>query len=329
MRRYLPPTPSAPQIYLKGIPLGYPGTKETIKHIQALIRQGVKDFYVRQKAIDILIESGIQPKDYLGEINALFEWVQKSIRYTKDPFQLEVLHSARRILELRAGDCDDMTIVLGALLESVGHPIRIVITGPTPYRPDFFSHIYLEVFYKGNWIPLDATMHFPMGWAPRTFVKRVIPIERRANMLSEDTELHGTVVSTTIPEWLRGLIRAVRQDGIQPRDSRVKALWKLLHQRNLLSRNIWLRSRLQFIWRNGLSRQPRPYTTRRLVRILRQFGILSPIRTLSPSIPIRPLRPVTLQPVNQQPTSSSRPLPQRGTLRPVGRAQVIGSTRGS
>jgi transglutaminase-like putative cysteine protease len=178
MRRYIPPPPSPPRISLKGIPKGYLGTRKTLEHIQALIHQGVKNFYVRQKAIDVLLERGVRPKDYLGEIKALFEWVQKSVRYTRDPFRVEVLHSARRILELRAGDCDDMTILLGAMLESIGHPIRLVIVGPNPFRPLLFSHIYLEVRYKGKWIPLDATMPFPMGWAPRSFVKKVFRIKR-------------------------------------------------------------------------------------------------------------------------------------------------------
>jgi transglutaminase-like putative cysteine protease len=118
--------------------------------------------------------------------------VQQNVRYTKDPFRVEVLHSAPRMLELRAGDCDDMTILLGAMLESIGHPVRLVLAGPDPLRPRLFTHIYLEVFYRGRWIPLDATMPFPMGWEPRTPVKEVIDIERTARMPSPGRELRGT-----------------------------------------------------------------------------------------------------------------------------------------
>jgi len=143
-----------------------------------LIRAGAKDFCLRQRAIDILMQKGIRPKDYLGEIKALFEWVQQNIRYTKDPFRLEVLHSARRMLELRAGDCDDMAILLGAMLEAIGHPVRLVLAGPDPLRPRLFTHVYLEAYYKGRWIPLDPTMPHKMGWAPRVFVKKVIALER-------------------------------------------------------------------------------------------------------------------------------------------------------
>lgn len=185
MRRYAAPPLTFPQMNVRFLPKGYLGTQSTLKHIQALIQTGSQDFYVRQKAIDILLKTGIQPKEYLSEIKALFEWVQQNIRYTKDPFRVEVLHSARRVMELRAGDCDDMTILLGSMLESIGHPVRLVIIGPDPLQPKLFSHIYLEVFHQGQWIPLDATMPYPMGWEPRALVKRVIPIKRQANTIHQ------------------------------------------------------------------------------------------------------------------------------------------------
>jgi hypothetical protein len=175
--RYRPPPPEHPRVDRHRIPTGLAGTRRTVVHVGRLIRDGAGDFYVRQKAIDILLARGVPPKDYLGEIAALFQWVQRHVRYTKDPFRIEVLHSARRMLELRAGDCDDMTIVLGALIKSVGHPVRIVLTGPDPRRPDLFSHIYLEARHLDQWIPLDATMPYPMGWSPRTPVRQVLSIE--------------------------------------------------------------------------------------------------------------------------------------------------------
>src|SRR5262245_48963373 len=150
MRRYIAPPLSPPQIYLGHIPKGRLGTQSTVEQVKALIRSGAKDFYVRQKAIDILLEQGVKPKDYLGEIKALFEWIQRNIRYTKDPFRVEVLHSARRMLELRAGDCDDMTILLSAMLVSTGHPVRLILAGFRRNKPHVYSHIYPEVNVRGR-----------------------------------------------------------------------------------------------------------------------------------------------------------------------------------
>ena len=111
----------------------------TASLIARLIREGAKDFYVRQKAIEIFRASGARPKDRLGEVCALFNWVRRNIRYTRDIFQVELLHSARRMLELRAGDCDDMTILLGAMLKSTGHPVRLVLAGFRPGKPHSYS----------------------------------------------------------------------------------------------------------------------------------------------------------------------------------------------
>ena len=199
----------------------------TVEHIRRLIRQGAKDFRVRQAAIGILRQRRVKPKDYAGEVKALFEWVQQNVRYTKDTFRLEVLHSARRMLELRAGDCDDFSIVLGAMLEAIGHPVRLVITGPDRRRPDLFSHIYIEVFCDGRWIALDATMPHAMGWAPRTLVKQVIAIDRRPTMMGDDMDRRIGAYAA-VPDSLRGLVRAIRREAIPAKDPRMKSLWDLL-----------------------------------------------------------------------------------------------------
>ena len=166
--------PSPPKIYIGSIPKGYPGTLATVRHIINLIKKGAKDFFVRQTALKILRLYGVRPKNYLAEISALFDWVKRNIRYTKDIYKVELLHSARRMLEYRAGDCDDITILLSAMLESIGHPVRLVIVGRDPKRKRLFSHIYIETLYKDSWIPLDATMNKPMGWAPKAPNKEVI-----------------------------------------------------------------------------------------------------------------------------------------------------------
>src|SRR5437867_13039160 len=40
--------------------------------------------------------------DRFGEVSALFRWVRQHIRYTRDIYRVELLHTARRMLELRA-----------------------------------------------------------------------------------------------------------------------------------------------------------------------------------------------------------------------------------
>jgi hypothetical protein len=167
-----------PRITIVRVPSGNQGTLVTAGIIGRMISDGAKDFYVRQKAIEIFRIAGVAPKDRFGEIRALFEWVQRNIRYTRDIFRVELLHTARRMLELRAGDCDDMTILLGSMLMATGHPVRLVLAGFRKHKRHGYSHIYLEVNLGGNWIALDATMERPLGWAPPAIWKRTCEIER-------------------------------------------------------------------------------------------------------------------------------------------------------
>ena len=49
----------------------------TARLIARLIRQGAKDFYVRQKAIEIFRAARVRPKDRFGEVCVLFDWVHR------------------------------------------------------------------------------------------------------------------------------------------------------------------------------------------------------------------------------------------------------------
>jgi len=140
-----------PRIRIVRVPKGPPGALASAAIIAQLIREGAKDFYVRQKAIEIFRRPG-------------------------EKFRVELLHTARRLLDLRAGDCDDMTILLGAMLVATGHPVRIALTGFQPKRPHVYSHIYPEVNVKGKWIALDTTMDRPIGWAPPALWKRICAV---------------------------------------------------------------------------------------------------------------------------------------------------------
>jgi transglutaminase-like putative cysteine protease len=165
-----------PRIRMFRVPRGAKGTLVTAKIIARLVEDGAKDFYVRQKAIEIFRVDGVQPKNRMGEVCALFDFVKRNVRYTRDIFRVELLHSARRMLDLRAGDCDDMTILLGAMLLSTGHPVRLVLAGFRRNRPHAYSHIYPEVNVHGRWMAVDATMNKPIGWAPPAIWKRICHI---------------------------------------------------------------------------------------------------------------------------------------------------------
>jgi hypothetical protein len=140
--------------------------------------------------------------------------------------------------------------------------------------------------------------------------------------MSEEMELQGMLGEPQVPDWLKGLIPAVRREAIQPKDARVKSLWDLLKQRQLLARSAWLRALLRRVWDRGLPARHRPKTTKRLVRQLRVSGILPApvgrpavpgIRPAPPGKPVavRPLRPVTVRPLRPVSVRPMGPLQAR------------------
>lgn len=68
--------------------------------------------------------------------------------------------------------CDDMTILLGALLRSVGHQVRSRVVQTKDAAS--WNHIYLLVQVNGQWKPLDASVNKPAGWeVPKEMLLKV------------------------------------------------------------------------------------------------------------------------------------------------------------
>ena len=144
---------------------GAPGTRQTLEMMAALIRQGRESVKVREMAKTLV--AGLKQKDYLGEIAAAHAFVRDRMRYTRDIRTVETLHTAERLLDDRQGDCDDKSVLVAALLESIGHTTRLVAIGP---RRGVFAHVYAQVQHPktpGAWITLETTEPWPVGAAAK------------------------------------------------------------------------------------------------------------------------------------------------------------------
>jgi hypothetical protein len=158
------------------MPGGDRGTEFTVSKIRELVHQGMTDQLINRQAMAIVHAAGVQAFDFVGEIRVVFDWVRRNIRFFKDIDGVETLRTAREILTIRGGDCDDINaVLLPSLLLTIGHSVRLVTISSDADAPGVFSHIYCEVEMGGQWVPLDAARRDPaFGKGPRNYFRKRI-----------------------------------------------------------------------------------------------------------------------------------------------------------
>lgn len=145
-----------------GIADGMPGITDTLARMRAMVRRFRVNMDIRRAATSIVFLT--PEKDDISECRALFEFVRDHVRYTRDVYDVETLSTPDKTLTGLIGDCDDQTVLLASLFESVGYPTRFVVAGYSD--PSLYEHVYLQVHASDHWIDCDPTEHEPFGWFP-------------------------------------------------------------------------------------------------------------------------------------------------------------------
>jgi hypothetical protein len=128
--------------------------------------------------VSIFRNKGVKPRDYKGQAQALLKWVQENIYYVNEPN--ERLQDPMYTLRVGYGDCDDMSLLLGAMCESVKLEYRYVLAGKCkgkidrwiegePLKKGVWSHIYLIIGYPpfkpSKWVYAEPTVaSAKLGW---------------------------------------------------------------------------------------------------------------------------------------------------------------------
>jgi hypothetical protein len=179
---------------------GNAGTDQTVRLMRRLVQEALRDASFVRFAVDLV--RNVPQYDDFGEVYALFSWVQQHIRYTKDPVTVEKLYPPMELLKIQAGDCDDISMLLGALAIALGYPARLVTVAANRNYPDEFSHVYTEVEAppgSGKWIAVDAARpNSAFGLEPAVyFRKRVWSLTDNSSQDVQD--------GSSQPTRLRGL----------------------------------------------------------------------------------------------------------------------------
>jgi hypothetical protein len=156
-----------------GLPGGDRGVAKTMQLIKTLVDQAIKDPYINRTAIEILQQSNAPQYDQAAAARVIYDWVHRNIRYVQDPVGKETVRPANVILEVRAGDCDDINgVLIPSLLGTIGIATRGVTVAAAPDSDDF-SHIYAEGLLNGQWTALDAARsNVVFGQAPEFYKRR-------------------------------------------------------------------------------------------------------------------------------------------------------------
>ena len=156
---------------LTNIPNGKAGMVATLKAMRQLVRDAVRDPKQKIRALALDIVASLPARSWQHEVSRLHQFVRDEIRYVRDPVGVERVATPDRTLKDRQGDCDDKSVLLAALLESIGHPARFKAVG---INGGPFSHVFVESKIGESWVPLETIINRPMGWFPAGVTSRYI-----------------------------------------------------------------------------------------------------------------------------------------------------------
>lgn len=172
-------------------------TAQTVALMASAIRRTEHSPVIDRAAADIAgrLPDNAQDADVAA---AVFRYVQQRVRFVEDselvaacwpsqPASSEVLIDPDRLLSLDepAGDCDDFTMLVCALLRRLGVDCEIVTVAADPEHPDRWSHVYAyALLHPDRRLALDASHGDRPGWeAPQVYRRAVWTLEPPARTL--------------------------------------------------------------------------------------------------------------------------------------------------
>lgn len=103
-----------------------------------------------------------------------------AVRYTRDHATVDLFGTNDLLRRLPSGDCDDLSIRVGALCRAIGYAVKCRVVAPAG-QPNQWAHIYIMVGDEpGNpnprrWLALDASepQHPPFWEVPKHLISTV------------------------------------------------------------------------------------------------------------------------------------------------------------
>ena len=143
------------------------GNVDTINMMKKVARLRAGDPLIRKLALNILQQSGVPSHHFVDEALAIGKYVQRKVRYVRDPENIEYLQDPVDLVKhmqngTAQGDCDDMALMVATLLLAIGHqPAFRAVRYQQPLGN--YNHIYTIVHEKNPYgnserVVLDAIL---------------------------------------------------------------------------------------------------------------------------------------------------------------------------
>lgn len=160
-------------------------THDTIKRLYELIDAAKTD--PKFQELVYKITGDLASKDYKGEIARILKWAKDNIRYTRDPFAVELVQDVWATLSRQRADCDDFDVLVGAMAEVMGAPVELVTVSTRADKEPV--HTYPSAYVNGKWYALDATVgpSYP-GWEPSRITDKIVWSRQDVGMSGYDVD---------------------------------------------------------------------------------------------------------------------------------------------
>jgi hypothetical protein len=127
--------------------------------LRKMVNRFSGDLGLKAFALGIIRDAGAEPRAEKDQALALAEWVQQNIYYVHE--KRETFQRPATTLRLRAGDCDDFTLLLCSMLGTVGIREKMCILKINGVPRHIFPVAVVVQDRETHRLTLDATLSLP------------------------------------------------------------------------------------------------------------------------------------------------------------------------
>lgn len=152
-------------------------TDRTIREMHKLVLAAKTDPKFRELALFLTRDGDPKRdwKDYYAELENAFNRLRAVYTYRRDPYQVEWVQNPWWTLYYGAGDCDDASILIAAVMGATGAKYKFVTFKANELRDDW-SHVIAEIFVPNRgWVAADLSVKRELGFRPLGYPEKDWP----------------------------------------------------------------------------------------------------------------------------------------------------------